>query len=259
MKQERTKYLKDNYMENENFGVIHETEIPEVARHLEVSETTIKNYLKELNCVIYKRKPFKIKDLERYSSELSSLKLGYARRLPKYIQNKSVRTLVGDNLWRKVRKIVLERNNNSCSTCGYSPDDLDRLHVHEVWSADEDNTVIFLNKVTLFCYMCHSLQHMDKAYYIYEQKDQWYEQREKLEMHFMKVNECTQDVLLACIMLASKRTLSKKIQDRVKDGGETYPERQIRLQNAKWTYSIYDDMPLRNEIIASLQRKVDVI
>ncbi|MDM5298114.1 hypothetical protein QUF51_08075 [Bacillus pumilus] len=259
MKQERIKYLKDTYSKNENFGVIHETDIPEVARHLEVSEPTIKKYLKELNCVIYKRKPFKIKELESYSSELSSLKLGYARRLPKYIQNKSVRTLVGDNLWRRVRKIVLERHNNSCSTCGYSPDDLNRLHVHEVWGADEDNTVICLNKVTLLCYMCHCLQHMNNSYYRYEQKDQWYKQREKLEMHFMKVNECTQDVLLASIKLDSKRTLSKKIEDRMKEGRETDPERQIRLQNAKWTYSIYDDMPLRNEIIASLQNKVDVI
>ncbi|WCL55967.1 hypothetical protein PNF30_10560 [Bacillus safensis] len=259
MKQERIKYLKDNYMGNENFGVIHETEIPEVARHLEVSETTIKNYLKELNCAIYKRKPFKIKDLESYSSELSSLKLGYERRLPKYIQNKSVRTLVGDNLWNKVREIVLERANYCCSTCGYSPDDLKRLHVHERWRTDEDATVIFLNKVTLLCYMCHSLQHMDKAYYIYEEKDQWYKQREKLEMHFMKVNQCTQDVLLACIMLASSRTFSKKIEDRLKEGEETFLERQIRLQNAKWTYSIYDDIPLRNEIITSLQNKVNVI
>ncbi|MEV9652462.1 hypothetical protein [Bacillus aerius] len=259
MKQERIRYLKENYVASENFGVIHEIDIPEAARHLGVSEATIKKYLKELNCVIYKRKPSKIKNLDSYSSELSNLKLGYERRMPKYIQNRSVRTLVGINLWDKVREIVLKHDNYCCSTCGYSPDDSKRLHVHEVWDVNEDNTIIFLTKVTLLCYMCHCLQHMDNAYYRYEKKDQWDKQREKLEMHFMMVNECTQDVLLACKSLEIRQRLSKKVEGRVQLGKETFPERQARLQNANWSYSIYDDMPLRSEIIASLQNKVDVI
>lgn len=111
MKSERIKFLKENYMSSDSFGVIPETEMPIVALKLKVTETTLKKDLKELNCVIYKRKPPKIKDLETYIPILEVLKLKIERRMPKYVQRKSVRTLIGDTLWKKVRNIVLEQRN----------------------------------------------------------------------------------------------------------------------------------------------------
>ncbi|MDD9312577.1 hypothetical protein PUS82_14975 [Cytobacillus firmus] len=231
-----------------------------VASKLKVSETTLKKDLKELNCVIYKSKPPKVKNLETYIPILKGLKLKIERSMPKYVQRKSVRTLIGDILWKKVRNIVLEQSNKHCSACGYSPDDLSQLHVHEEWELDEDKILIKLTGVSLLCHKCHSMHHLDYTYFRSAEKDKWEEEKEKLDIHFMKVNECNQEILIACKRLASKEQILDKMPNaRTVDSLKEFFDKQKQLQNAKWSYSVFNEMPLREEVISALKKKVSVV
>ncbi|WP_062235733.1 hypothetical protein [Fictibacillus sp. FJAT-27399] len=257
MKSERIQYLKENYMSSDSFGVIPETDTPIVASKLEVTETTLKKDLKELNYVIYKRRPPKIKDLESYMPVLDGLKLKIERRMPKYVQHKSVRTLIGQSLWGKVRTIVLEMNNECCSACVFSPNDLTQLHVHEEWDFDEDNTTIILTGLSLLCHMCHSLHHIDYTYFRSAEKDKWEEEKEKLDIHFMKVNECSQEILIASKRLASKQQILDKMpKAKTGESLQQFFEKQKKLQNANWSYSVFNEMPLREKVIRVLEKKV---
>lgn len=108
--------------------------------------------------------------------------------------------------------------------------------------------------------MCHSMHHLDYTYFRSAEKDKWEEEKEKLDIHFMKVNECSQEILIASKRLASKQQILDKMPN--KKTGESlqqFFEKQKQLQNAKWSYSVFVEMPLRNEVMAALQKKVDVI
>ncbi|UTV31687.1 hypothetical protein [Bacillus altitudinis] len=260
MKQERISFIIENYMSSESFGVISEMDIPLLANELGVTETTVKKDLKELNCVIYKRKPPKIKDLEVYQPILKGLRLKIERRMPKYVQRKSVRTLIGETLWKKVRNILLTRNNNSCSTCGFTSDELAKLHVHEEWEFDEDSTLIKLTGLSLLCHMCHSMHHTDNTYFRTAKEGKWEEVKEKLDIHFMKVNECNQEILVASKRLASKEQILDKMPNaKTVDSLKEFFDKQKQLQNAKWSYSIFNEMPLREDVISALKKKVSVV
>lgn len=88
-------------MSSKTFGVIHEMDTPLLATKFYVTEATIKQDLKKLNCVIFKNKHSKLKDIETFRPTLDKLKLNFGTRLPRYIQNRSVRKLVSQNLWKK--------------------------------------------------------------------------------------------------------------------------------------------------------------
>lgn len=256
MKQEREKYIIENYMSSERYGVIHENEIPMLSLKFAVTETTIKKDLRELNCTIFKSKPSKLKDLVTYKPILEGLKLKFGTRMPKYLHNKSVRSLVGQNLWGKVRSLVSIRNNKCCSICGYTTDTLTRLHVHEEWEVDEDNLIIKLVDLSFICIHCHSLQHWENTYYRTAEKGEWDEVRFKLYLHFMKVNECTQEILIAS--LRNSRGNVMHLVNSIEPSRQ-YVERMKYLNNAKWSYFIYEGMPLREEVIQSLEKKVNVL
>lgn len=177
--------------------------------------------------------------------------------MPKYVQNKSVRTLIGQTLWGKVRTIVLDQNNKCCSVCGYSSDDLTQLHVHEEWDFDEDNTIIKLTGLSLLCHLCHSMQHIDYTYFRSAEKDKWDEVKQKLDIHFMKVNECSLEILIASKRLAAKEQIQDKMpKARSVETLHEFFEKQKRLQSAKWSYSVFNEMPLREEVIKVLEKKV---
>ncbi|GAB1810522.1 HNH endonuclease [Priestia megaterium] len=263
MKQVRIELIKNNYMVNDAFGVIDELEISVLASQFDVSETTIKKDLKEIGCIIYRRKPPKIKELNCYMKELDGLKLKIEKRMPSYVQNKSVRKLIGDTLWGKVREVVLKQNNCCCSACGYTTDDLKGLHVHEEWEIDEDSHVIKLAGLSLLCRTCHSIKHMEYTYFgVVKQKgkSEWEKVIHKLNIHFMKVNQCTQEVLVASKSLSSKRhVLDKLPKFETSEQLQHHFDKQKQLQKANWSYSLYSDMPLREAVAEALQRKVTVL
>lgn len=253
---ERRKYIIENYMVNKNFGVIVETEIPLLATKFGATERVIKNDLKAVNCVIYQLKPKgKIKNLEDYKERVQTLKLKQERNLPKYVRGKSVRTLIPQSLWSKVRNNVLEENGHRCSICNFTTDNLKQLQVHEEWEINKENIVIKLAGLSLLCHMCHSSQHIENTYFRTAEKNKWPEVKQKLEIHFMKVNECTQETLIASQFLATRerlRILSPNVEDRLF-------QEQERLESVEWSYSLFEEMPLRDEVITALQKKVTVL
>jgi len=256
MAHERREYIIKNYLINENFGVIVETEISILAAKFETTERIIKNDLKAVNCAIYKQRPrVKIKNLEEYSEAVNMLKLKREKNIPKYVRGKSVRTLIPQSLWIKVRKNVLEENDYCCSVCGFTTENLKQLQVHEEWEIDKENIVIKLVGLSLLCHMCHSSKHIEHTYFRTAEKDKWPEVKQKLEIHFMKVNECTQETLIASQLLAKKenpKILFLNVEDKI------YQEQKL-LEKAEWSYNIFDEMPLKNEVITSLKKKVNVI
>lgn len=263
MKQERIALIKNKYMVNDTFGVVDEIEVPIISSQFEVSEATIKKDLKELGCIIYRRKQPKIKKLDDYIEEVEGLKLKIEKRIPSYVQYKSVRTLIGDTLWGKVRKVVLEQNNYCCSACNHTPNDLKQLHVHEEWKIDEGKYVIKLIGLSLLCKTCHSMQHMEYTYFgVIKQKgkSEWEKVVHKLNIHFMKVNQCTQEILVASKSLASKRQVLEKLSRfETSEQLQQHFDKQKKQQKADWSYSLYDDMPLREAVTEALQRKVKVV
>lgn len=257
---DRKNYIIEHYMTSATFGVIPENEIPNVAEKFGIKETTLKKDLRTLGCVIYKSKPTKLKNIEEYKLRVANLKLKIGNRLPSYVQHKSVRKIISQGLWGKVRTEVLKQSQNQCSVCGYTSDVLTRLHVHEEWSIDEENLIINLSGLSLLCIHCHSLQHWENTYFRTSKKEEWNDVRAKLEMHFMKVNECSQDVLLAHKRLSTMAELQRIAppigsRNRLTE----HFDRQEHLNNAKWSYSIYHEMPLRDEIISAMQKKVEVL
>lgn len=243
-------------MKNENFGVIIETEIPLLSIKFGVAEATIKKDLKALNCEIYKlRSKLKGSKLEGYAEKVKTLKLKQERNIPKYVRGRSVRTLLPQNLWSKVRNIVLESNHHCCVICGYTTDNLPKLQVHEEWEIDKENTIIKLTGLSLLCHMCHSSKHIEHTYFRTADKGESAEVLQKLNIHFMNVNECSQETLFASQYFARKEKLN------LLPPGELgkFLEEEKRLEKAEWSYRIFEEMPLRSEVIIALKKKVNVL
>ncbi|WP_197226300.1 hypothetical protein [Priestia megaterium] len=107
------------------------------------------------------------------------------------------------------------------------------------------------------------MQHMEYTYFgVSKQKgkNEWEKVVHKLNIHFMKVNQCTQEILVASKSLASRRHVSDKLPKfETSEQFQQHFDTQKKLQKADWSYSLYNDMPLREAVMVALQQKVHVI
>lgn len=248
-------------MVNKSFGVIDEVGIASLAIECEVSVATIKKDLKEMGCIIYRRKNLKIKDLSEYEASVEQLPLKIVKRMPSYAQKRSVRENIGKKNWAKVRAVMLEKYNCSCTVCGFKPGDTGMLEVHEQWECDENKTVLKLVDLALLCAYCHGFQHLEHTAMLRIRRETWGEDRHKLNIHFMKTNQCTQEVLQASLSLSAKKLQDAMFQehnaimDMQPDEVVDYRKRKKQLETASWFYWIFEDMPLRDEVIVALENK----
>jgi 5-methylcytosine-specific restriction endonuclease McrA len=246
--------IMNTYMINERYGIIHEEEISSLAENASVTAATAKKHLKILNCEIYKRKPPLIKDLETYVPVLEQLKLKSERRMSRYVQNRSVREQVGQGLWNKVRTFVLQENNHCCSICGYTTEDLSKLHVHEEWEVDDKKLILHLTSLSLLCMLCHNTQHLENTFMRIHKLHNFEEIKQQLEIHFMKVNECSQEILVASRRLASKQNIKDKLPPlHSPESLQQYFEKKKKLEKADWLYNVFEAMPLYEEVTRKLR------
>lgn len=102
----------------------------------------------------------------------------------------SIRKNISQSLWSKIRSVVLEENNYSCTICGYQPqvEKLRQLHVHEVEEYAKDELLCTLKELKLICAKCHSWHHVGRTFSKLNE-----EQISDLKSHFMQVNNCSEE------------------------------------------------------------------
>ncbi len=92
----------------------------------------------------------------------------------------NLRTLISKQAWDYLRKDAKERAGGKCMICGKKTN---RLEAHERWSYDEIKGVQKLEDIVAVCKDCHQAIHIERTHLTGD----W----QRIEDHFMKVNECT--------------------------------------------------------------------
>ena len=64
--------------------------------------------------------------------------------------------------WNEIRKNVYKNADYKCEICG-SKGDKHPVEAHELWSYDDDQKMMVLDKVIALCPMCHSCYHLGFA------------------------------------------------------------------------------------------------
>lgn len=161
----------------------------------------------------------------------------------------TIRKNITQSLWKKIRSSVLEENNYACTICGYQPpvEELKKLHVHEVEEYGEGELLCILKNLDLICINCHSWQHIGRTFSRLNN-----EQLNKLKLHFMKVNNCSEDdykVYLREFKFRKREAALKAIKDEVKMLGKNTVLDNLVL------YRIDGDIPFKEEVTKQLANK----
>jgi hypothetical protein len=188
------------------------------------------------------------------SNLVPNLKLTIQTRLPKYAQYKSLRAVVPNSLWDKIRKKVYEEANFQCSICGYSEGSLE---AHEVWDFDEEKCLLILTDIKALCYLCHCTKHYHHAV------RRSAELAKKLQQHFIKVNECSIETWKSHLREVKKQEsdLYRLLHESSLDGSEfvkhlnDFQKKEQYLSKQKWLYLIPEHIPYSEEIKQHLKRK----
>jgi hypothetical protein len=252
---ELIEYIKQQYFVAEDFGVIHENDIKTLAEQFNVKELYIKRKLKAIGCEIYKIKPAEIKDVTPYLDQFSDFKLNMGGRKPKYAQGITIAKTITKALWNSIREEFLTQSNNTCSICGYHTDETKYLHLHEDWEYDEDNFILRLKGISLICNHCHDCQHSDHA--VLRKKGEEKETVDRLGMHFMRVNRCSQATYKAYRKWHRSffdsemlKLMNLEVEERNKEFA-----RQRFLKEQNWRFFLYNELPYRDEVIKQLKKK----
>lgn len=75
------------------------------------------------------------------------------------------------------------------------------------WGCYEENLELRLIGLSLLCAYCHDFQHWDHTIMSKMKKTYSHEFRTKLDIHFMKVNQCKQDILKASLFMVSRQVV----------------------------------------------------
>ena len=92
------------------------------------------------------------KELEK---ELSNYRL-WANMIPKTSWYTNLRTILPEDEWVKIRKLVYNHFNYRCAICKSKG----QLHAHESWIYDYENSKQLLKDILALCYLCHMTQHL---------------------------------------------------------------------------------------------------
>ncbi|WP_427071282.1 HNH endonuclease [Lysinibacillus fusiformis] len=161
----------------------------------------------------------------------------------------TVRTNISQSLWKKIRSSVLEKNNYACTICGYQPpvEELKKLHVHEVEEYGEDELLCILKDLDLICINCHSMKHIGRTFSRLNN-----EQLNKLKLHFISVNNCSEDdykEYLREFKFRKREAALEAIEDEVK-----MLEKNTVLDNLV-LYRIEGNIPFKEEVIKQLANR----
>lgn len=100
--------------------------------------------------------------------------------VPQTSWNNNLRSLMQQEGWNDLRKIILKTANRTCVICKKKG----ALHCHEVWEYDDDQLIQKLVGIIPICELCHAVKHIGFT------KIQSSELYDKAVAHFMKINNC---------------------------------------------------------------------
>ena len=93
----------------------------------------------------------------------------------------NLRSLLSKAQWEFIKKDARERANGKCMICGRKTT---RLETHEQWMYDETTNTQILSDIKAICPDCHRVIHFGFT-------SLRFDNTERYENHFMKVNNCT--------------------------------------------------------------------
>jgi hypothetical protein len=170
---------------------------------------------------------------------------------PGAFHHHTVRKSVSQTLWKKIRNQVLDDNNKTCCTCGYTPiedSELKELHVHEIEEYTDITTgelICTLKGLDLICEKCHSFHHWGRTLGVLSK-----EQQNDLIKHFIFVNQCTFEEFqehLKTVGKEKKETFIKFLKET-----KNLPElRKVRTVR----FIIDSEIPYKVEVITQLKKK----
>ncbi|MED0780826.1 hypothetical protein [Bacillus siamensis] len=162
---------------------------------------------------------------------------------------KTIRKMIGQSLWAKIRDQILQKKIPVCSICKYSPKngEMNKLHIHEHEEYDYENIVVKLIGLNLICANCHAFHHFGFTQ-MYSSK----EKTERLIEHFVKVNECEindfKEYRRSLLFRRHPEAETKKIKSNLSF-------QDILAGNYTVRFAILGDIPFKDEVIEKLNKK----
>lgn len=92
----------------------------------------------------------------------------------------NLRNIISKKAWDYLRSEAKERAGGKCMICGKQTNSLE---AHEKWSYNEQKGIQKLEDIIAVCKDCHQAIHIERTHL----KGDW----QRIEDHFMKVNDCT--------------------------------------------------------------------
>ena len=93
-------------------------------------------------------------------------------------------TLMPQSQWDQIRRQAYDDCSHQCGICGGKG----KLEPHTRWEYDDANLVQRLLGFMALCLQCHGIKHLGRSGIICTP-----EQMENLVIHFMTVNQCTEE------------------------------------------------------------------
>lgn len=98
----------------------------------------------------------------------------------------NLRSVLKPHMWKAIREETYRRFGNKCAICGAGG----QLHAHEVWEYKNKDHIQSLVDIVALCKMCHGVKHFGHT----ELEDAKGKiDKEKVVLHFMRVNNCTRE------------------------------------------------------------------
>ncbi len=171
---------------------------------------------------------------------------------PPLFHGYTVRKTVTDHLWRKkIRPLILEQQGKKCSICGWTPEndtEIRHLHLHEIEEYDFLNKICNLIDIQLICKKCHSFQHIIRTELV-STKEQW----EDLMQHFIKVNECSPEIVDDFDVIIAKALQSEGYKREFLELSSL--DELIELGQKPVRFTIDPHIPYAQELIKQVEKK----
>ncbi|MBQ0099231.1 MAG: hypothetical protein KBS91_01625 [Firmicutes bacterium] len=120
--------------------------------------------------------------------------------VPNGLMGISLKNGLDKGVWDKLRKIALKKCENKCACCGKM---LKSFEAHEVWEYNKKTKTRKLVNIIAVCSNCHKAIHMNRTYVC--------ENYEKIEDHYMKVNNASYAEMKQALKLANEK--QKELND----------------------------------------------
>ena len=105
--------------------------------------------------------------------------------VPSTVWYSSLANLLPKEVWKGVRKEIIEKNGYLCQICGEKEG---IMNLHEVWEYHDEKHIQKLEGFILLCKMCHHVKHIGLARILANQGKLDYD---NVIEHFCRVNKST--------------------------------------------------------------------